>query len=177
MTSLRKDLEGRQEQLERSHAQLVELQNKYDVCPKPEVVERYVEGWGGGRGIWRGGEKGEVCGGMGRKGRDGEEGEVFGGVGRRERYVEGWGGRGGMWRRERNEVLSIGMRRHKLVHTQTLLPTATTVLSISCASSLPLPPPPTTLLYPSSPSHHTRFGTEVSHLRAELKEAKEAASK
>ena len=59
VTSLRKDLEGRQEQLERSHAQLVELQNKYDVCPKPEVVERYVEGWGGGRGIWRGGEEGE----------------------------------------------------------------------------------------------------------------------
>ncbi|KAL5515183.1 hypothetical protein EMCRGX_G000314 [Ephydatia muelleri] len=42
VTSLRKDLEGRQEQLERSHAQLVELQNKYDVCPKPEVVERFV---------------------------------------------------------------------------------------------------------------------------------------
>eukprot|EP00731_Ephydatia_muelleri_P000215 Em0001g215a len=41
VTSLRKDLEGRQEQLERSHAQLVELQNKYDVCPKPEVVERF----------------------------------------------------------------------------------------------------------------------------------------
>ena len=58
MTSLRKDLEGRQEQLERSHAQLVELQNKYDVCPKPEVVERYEEGWGGGRAYvegWGGG--------------------------------------------------------------------------------------------------------------------------
>ena len=60
VTSLRKDLEGRQEQLERSHAQLVELQNKYNVCPKPEVVER-----------------------------DGEEEEVYGGMGRRERYVEG----------------------------------------------------------------------------------------
>ena len=69
VTSLRKDLEGRQEQLERSHAQLVELQNKYDVCPKPEVVERYVEGWGG-----------------------------RGGMGRRERYLEGWGEGRGMWR-------------------------------------------------------------------------------
>ena len=85
MTSLRKDLEGRQEQLEQSHAQLVELQNKYDVCPKPEVVERYVEGWGGGRGIWRGGEKGEGWGGRG-------------GMGRRERYLEGWGEGRGMWR-------------------------------------------------------------------------------
>ena len=51
MTSLRKDLEGRQEQLERSHTHLVELQNKYDVCPKPEVVVKWdgegdVEGWG-----------------------------------------------------------------------------------------------------------------------------------
>ena len=90
--------------------------------------------------------------------RDGEEGEVFGGMGRRDRYVEGWGGRGGMGRRERNEVLSVGMRRHKLVHTQSLLPTATTILSISCASLFPslLLPPPSFI----SPPHPITQGLE-----------------
>ena len=41
-----------------------------------------MEGWGGGRGMWRDEVEGEVCGGMGR----------------REKYAEGWEGGRGMWR-------------------------------------------------------------------------------
>ena len=54
-----------------------------------------MEGWGGGRGMWRDELEGEVC-------RGGEEGEVCRGMGRRERYVEGWRGGTGIWMREKH---------------------------------------------------------------------------
>ena len=42
VSSLEKEVGTKQEAIGRYEGQLTELQGKYEACPKPEVVERYV---------------------------------------------------------------------------------------------------------------------------------------
>ena len=44
MSSLEKEVGAKQEAIRQCENQLAEVQGKYEACPKPEVVERYVHG-------------------------------------------------------------------------------------------------------------------------------------